>query len=166
MSMKHGFISDDSLRKQSWTLTARVVRAWFVQDYKNKKLSFSMKLVLMDRKVLLSYRFIFYLFLFKIRCFNLCYVGWSNWCVYTKHIDQQTSSRSSSKREWCSRFSHLMLLATMVRIDHQPLNTNWISQSTQKWKYLKLLWSLQTCIRLHLHLMVSDYHFLRINWIM
>ncbi|KEH26555.1 DUF223 domain protein [Medicago truncatula] len=27
-----------------------VVRAWFVQDYKKKKLPFSMELVLMDRK--------------------------------------------------------------------------------------------------------------------
>ncbi|AES87502.2 animal RPA1 domain protein [Medicago truncatula] len=31
-------------------MVVRVVRAWFVQDYKNKKLSFSMELVLMDRK--------------------------------------------------------------------------------------------------------------------
>jgi len=37
MSMKHGFISDVSPRKQSWTLVVRVVRDWFVQDYKNKK---------------------------------------------------------------------------------------------------------------------------------
>jgi hypothetical protein len=37
MSTKHDFISDVSPRKQSWTLVVRVVRAWFVQDYKNKK---------------------------------------------------------------------------------------------------------------------------------
>jgi len=35
---------------------------------------------------------------------------------YEEHCS--TCSRSSSKRKWCSQFSHLMLLATMVRIDH------------------------------------------------
>jgi len=82
-----------------------------------------------------------------------------------------TSSRRKSKREWCSRFPHLILLATVVRIDHHTANTNWISQSTQKSNYLKLLWPQQTCIRLQLHLMfsmnltttttwlVSDYNF-------
>ncbi|KEH19553.1 animal RPA1 domain protein [Medicago truncatula] len=50
MSTKHDFISNVSPRKQSWTLVVRVVRAWFGQDYKNKKLPFSMELVLMDRK--------------------------------------------------------------------------------------------------------------------
>ncbi|KEH43498.1 animal RPA1 domain protein [Medicago truncatula] len=50
MSTKHNFISNVSPRKQSWTLVVRVVRAWFGQDYKNKKLPFSMELVLMDRK--------------------------------------------------------------------------------------------------------------------
>jgi len=59
MSMKHDFISDVSPRKQLWTLVVRVFRAWFVQDYKNKKLSFSIELVLMDRKVIFSYRFFF-----------------------------------------------------------------------------------------------------------
>jgi len=39
-----------------------------------------------------------------------------------------TSSKSSSKRKWCSQFPHLMLLATMVRIDHHAANTNGISQ--------------------------------------
>jgi len=71
MSTKHDFISNVSPRKQSWTLVVRVVRAWFVQDYKNKKLPFLMKLVLMDRNVLLSYRlclcFLFVcIFLFKL----------------------------------------------------------------------------------------------------
>ncbi|XP_039682987.1 replication protein A 70 kDa DNA-binding subunit-like [Medicago truncatula] len=50
MSAKHDFISNVSPRKQSWTLVVRVVRAWFGQDHKNKKLPFSMELVLMDRK--------------------------------------------------------------------------------------------------------------------
>ncbi|AES97852.1 DUF223 domain protein [Medicago truncatula] len=50
ISTKHDFISDVSPRKQSWTLVVRVVRAWFGQDYKNKKLPFSMEFVLMDQK--------------------------------------------------------------------------------------------------------------------
>ncbi|AES74184.2 animal RPA1 domain protein [Medicago truncatula] len=50
MSTKHNFISNVSPRKQSWTLVVRVARAWFGQDYKNKKLPFSMELVLIDRK--------------------------------------------------------------------------------------------------------------------
>ena len=50
MSTKHDFIFDVSPRKQSWTLVVRVVRAWFFQDYKNKKLPFSMEMVC-------SYRF-------------------------------------------------------------------------------------------------------------
>ncbi|AES64871.2 animal RPA1 domain protein [Medicago truncatula] len=50
MSTKHNFISNVSPRKQSWTLVVRVVRAWFGQDYKNKKLPFFMELVLMNRK--------------------------------------------------------------------------------------------------------------------
>nr|ABD33040.1 Nucleic acid-binding, OB-fold, subgroup [Medicago truncatula] len=50
MSTKHNFISNVSPRKQSWTLVVRVVRAWFGQNYKNKKLPFSMELVLIDRK--------------------------------------------------------------------------------------------------------------------
>ncbi|KEH26002.1 PIF1 DNA helicase/replication A1-like protein, putative [Medicago truncatula] len=50
MSTKHNFISNVSPRKQSWTLVVRVVRAWFGQNNKNKKLPFSMELVLMDRK--------------------------------------------------------------------------------------------------------------------
>jgi len=64
MSTKHDFISDVSPRKQSWTLVVRVVHAWLVQDYKNKKLPFSIELVLMDRKVLFSYRFCFCFFVF------------------------------------------------------------------------------------------------------
>ncbi|AES81982.2 animal RPA1 domain protein [Medicago truncatula] len=44
MSTKHNFISNVSPRKQSWTLVVKVVRAWFGQDYKNKKLPFSMEL--------------------------------------------------------------------------------------------------------------------------
>ncbi|AES97560.1 transmembrane protein, putative [Medicago truncatula] len=44
MSTKHNFIFNVSPRKQSWTLVVKVVRAWFGQDYKNKKLPFSMEL--------------------------------------------------------------------------------------------------------------------------
>jgi len=43
-------------------------------------------------------------------------------CQYEEH--RSISSRSSSKREWCLRFPHLMLLATMVRIDNHAMNTN------------------------------------------
>jgi hypothetical protein len=51
-----------------------------------------------------------------------------------------------------------------------------INTSTQKLNHLKLFWSQQTCIRLHLHLMFSmnltttatwlvcDYNFLPVNW--
>ncbi|AES98420.1 DUF223 domain protein [Medicago truncatula] len=45
MSTKHNFISNVSPRKQSWTLVVKVVRAWFGQDYKNKKLPFSMEVI-------------------------------------------------------------------------------------------------------------------------
>jgi len=41
MPTKHDFISDVSSRKQSWILVVRVVRAWFVQDYENKRLNSS-----------------------------------------------------------------------------------------------------------------------------
>ena len=65
-------VKDVNPQSENWILIARVIRLWFVSDFKKTKFPFSMEMVIQDRDV--KYFIIFFHFFFVVQ-FNVVFIN-------------------------------------------------------------------------------------------